>query len=109
MGEITFESAKKAMEQMEIRIDVLEKENSQLVGQLQSKKSQLDGINNLLNQRNQQIVEYQEKLNKVKSDENLVRILSDEVKDLRRENEKYRNTIVWFALNAQFPNLSTEE
>ena len=109
MSEITFESAKKVTEQLQLRIDILEKENSQLVGQLQSRKSQLDGVNNLLNQRNQQLLECQEKISKLESNANLVKILSDEAKSLRRENERYKNTLVWFALNAIFPELNTEE
>ena len=109
MDEITFESAKKAMEQLQLRIDILEKENSQLIGKIQSQKSQLDGANNLINQRNQKLVECQEKLNKIESNDNLIKILNSEIKTLRRENERYKNTLIWFALNAVFPEIDLEE
>lgn len=94
---------------MEIQITSLEKENSELLGRIKSQKSQLDGVNNLLNLRNQKLIECQEELNKMRENDKLVKILSEEVKALRRENERYKNTIVWLGLNAQFPENFMED
>lgn len=104
MPELTENVGKELFVPYENRIKDLEQENSKLTAELQSKLSQLDGVTNLLNNRHKLIVEYQEKIHKCEENERLIKILSDEVKELRRENEKFRNSIVWLALNAQFPD-----
>lgn len=78
----------------EAKIAELEHENEKLNVQLTTIKTQLEGVRNLLNARDRQIVQYQKEIEELKN-----RPMLDNSNDIL----KYKRAILWLIDNMEVP------
>lgn len=78
----------------ETRIAELEHENEKLNVQLTTVKTQLEGVRNLLNARDRQIVQYQKEIDELKN-----RPMTNNSDDIL----KYKKAILWLIDNMEIP------
>lgn len=79
---------------VEAKIAELEHENEKLNVQLTTIKTQLEGVRNLLNARDRQIVQYQKEIEELKN-----RPMLDDSNDIL----KYKRAILWLIDNMEIP------
>lgn len=79
---------------VEAKIAELEHENEKLNVQLTTIKTQLEGVRNLLNARDRQIVQYQKEIEELKN-----RPMLDNSNDIL----KYKRAILWLIDNMEIP------